>query len=100
MKSLPFSLSSSSRYFAMAAAGAEILPRILQPRHKRAVGHALDVEHEIGGVELGHEKRLRSGLDYRRANGCLSGSQAPSALLDATDCSMKYIPSTPSQMFG
>ncbi len=33
---------------------------------------------------------------YRRASGCFSGSQAPSALLDATDCSMKYIPSTPS----
>ena len=37
---------------------------------------------------------------YFRARGCFSGSQAPLSALLATDCWMKYIPSTPSLTLG
>ena len=36
----------------------------------------------------------------RRARACFRGSQAPPSALLATDCWMKYIPSTPSLMLG
>ena len=37
---------------------------------------------------------------YFLARACRSGSHLPFSLLLATDCWMKYIPSTPSLIFG
>jgi hypothetical protein len=42
----------------------------------------------------------RSKPAYFLARLCFSGSQEPPALLLATDCWMKYIPSTPSLTLG